>query len=57
VNERTGLPVIGVGGIRSGADALQYFAAGASLVAVGTGGLADPRLPERVIRELRDTDG
>jgi dihydroorotate dehydrogenase (NAD+) catalytic subunit len=57
VIERTGLPVIGVGGIRSGADALQYFAAGASLVAVGTGGLADPRLPERVIRELRDTDG
>lgn len=58
VIERTaGLPVIGVGGIRSGADARQYLAAGASLVAVGTGGLADPRLPERVVRELEDADG
>lgn len=58
VIERTaGLPVIGVGGIRSGADARQYLAAGASLVAIGTGGLADPRLPERVVRELEDADG
>jgi dihydroorotate dehydrogenase (NAD+) catalytic subunit len=58
VIERTGgLPVIGVGGIRSGADARQYLAAGAALVAVGTGGLADPRLPERVVRELGDANG
>ena len=48
----TGKPVIGVGGIRSGADALQYFEAGASLVAVGTAALADPRAPERIVREL-----
>jgi dihydroorotate dehydrogenase (NAD+) catalytic subunit len=58
VLERTGgLPVIGVGGIRSGADARQYLVAGAALVAIGTGGLADPRLPERVIRELERGDG
>jgi dihydroorotate dehydrogenase (NAD+) catalytic subunit len=58
VLERTGgLPVIGVGGIRSGADARQYLAAGASLVAIGTGGLADPRLPERVVRDLEGADG
>ncbi len=50
---RAGKPVIGVGGIRSGADALQYFEAGASLVAVGTAALADPRSPERIVRELR----
>jgi len=48
----TGKPVIGVGGIRSGADALQYLEAGASLVAVGTAALADPRAPERILREL-----
>ncbi len=48
----TGKPVIGVGGIRSGADALQYLEAGASLVAVGTAALADPRAPERIVREL-----
>lgn len=58
VLERTGgLPVIGVGGIRSGADARQYLAAGATLVAIGTGGLADPRLPERVVRDLGRGDG
>jgi dihydroorotate dehydrogenase (NAD+) catalytic subunit len=52
VARRTGKPVIGVGGVRSGADALQYLEAGASLVAVGTAALADPRAPERIVREL-----
>ena len=47
-----GIPVIGVGGIRSAGDAREYLAAGASLVAIGTAALADPRLPERVAREL-----
>jgi dihydroorotate dehydrogenase (NAD+) catalytic subunit len=57
--ERTqGMPVIGVGGVRSAADVHQYLRAGASLVAIGTGALADPRLPERILRELeRDSDG
>lgn len=43
-------PIIGVGGIRELEQVEQYRAAGASLVAIGTGGLADPRLPERVAR-------
>jgi dihydroorotate dehydrogenase (NAD+) catalytic subunit len=50
VAERTGLPVIGVGGIRTLEDVDQYIEAGASLVAIGTAGMADPRLPERVAR-------
>lgn len=51
--ERTGgMPVIGAGGVRSAADVHQYLRAGASLVAMGTGALADPRLPERIIRDL-----
>jgi dihydroorotate dehydrogenase (NAD+) catalytic subunit len=51
--ERTrGMHVIGAGGVRSAADVHQYLRAGASLVAMGTGALADPRLPERIIREL-----
>ena len=49
VRERTGLPVIGVGGIRRIEDAKQYFQAGASLVAIGTAALADPRIPERIV--------
>lgn len=52
VAEATGKPVIGTGGIRTGADALQYVTAGASLVGVGTAALADPRAPERIVREL-----
>lgn len=53
VLERTGeMPVIGVGGIRSAADVLQYLRVGASLVAIGTAALADPRLPERIVRDL-----
>jgi dihydroorotate dehydrogenase (NAD+) catalytic subunit len=50
-------PVIGVGGIRSADDARQYFASGASLVAVGTAGLADPRAPERIIAALERGNG
>ena len=52
VTTRVGIPVIGVGGIRSASDAREYFAAGAALVAIGTAALADPRVPERVARAL-----
>jgi dihydroorotate dehydrogenase (NAD+) catalytic subunit len=56
--ERTGgMPVIGVGGVRSAADVRQYLRVGASLVAIGTGALADPRLPERIVSELELGDG
>jgi dihydroorotate dehydrogenase (NAD+) catalytic subunit len=46
------VPIIGLGGVGSAEDALQYVVAGASLVAVGTAALADPRVPERIVREL-----
>ena len=42
------IPVIGVGGIRSGEDALQYILAGASLVQVGTALFVDPSAPVQV---------
>ncbi len=48
VRERTGRPVIGVGGIRTPDDVEQYLEAGAVLVEVGTAALADPRVPERL---------
>lgn len=47
------VPIIGVGGIRCGADAVQYLLAGASLVAIGTASFVDPRAAERVVDELR----
>ncbi|STD06581.1 Dihydroorotate dehydrogenase B (NAD(+)), catalytic subunit [Dermatophilus congolensis] len=45
-------PIIGVGGVRTGADALQYLAAGAAAVQVGTAVFNDPHAPVRVIEEL-----
>jgi dihydroorotate dehydrogenase (NAD+) catalytic subunit len=44
------VPIVGVGGIRTLEHVDQYIRAGASLVAIGTAGLADPRLPERLAR-------
>ncbi len=58
IMERSGgMPVIGVGGIRSGDDARQYLRAGASLIAIGTAAMADPRLPERVVADLERHGG
>ncbi|HEV8196799.1 MAG TPA: dihydroorotate dehydrogenase [Gemmatimonadales bacterium] len=51
------VPVIGVGGVRSARDVRQYLRAGASLVAIGTGQLADPHLPARIVRDLEENRG
>jgi len=48
----TGLPIVGMGGIATGADALEFLAAGAVGVALGTVLFADPDAPPRVRREL-----
>lgn len=48
------IPVIGMGGITCGADAVEFLLAGASAVAVGTAIFADPLAPVRVIRELNE---
>ena len=46
------LPIIGMGGIASGADALEVLAAGATAVAVGTESFRDPRAGQRIAEEL-----
>jgi dihydroorotate dehydrogenase (NAD+) catalytic subunit len=46
------LPILGMGGIRSGLDALQFILAGASAVSVGTAVFGDPSAPARVLAEL-----
>jgi len=51
---RTNLPVIGVGGIRSASDALEYILAGASLVQIGTASFVDPHTAPNVIQELSE---
>jgi dihydroorotate dehydrogenase (NAD+) catalytic subunit len=46
------LPILAMGGIRSGLDALQFILAGASAVSVGTAVFGDPWAPVRILREL-----
>jgi len=46
------IPVIGMGGIESGADALSFLVEGAVAVGVGTASFRDPRAGERIRREL-----
>jgi dihydroorotate dehydrogenase (NAD+) catalytic subunit len=48
-----GVPLIGLGGVSRGDDAVQYLLAGASLVGVGTAALRDPRAPERIVRQMQ----
>jgi dihydroorotate dehydrogenase (NAD+) catalytic subunit len=52
VSAATTIPAIGMGGICNGADALEFLAAGASLVAIGTESFRDPRAGSRVAEEL-----
>jgi dihydroorotate dehydrogenase (NAD+) catalytic subunit len=48
----TGLPIVGMGGVQSGRDALDLIAAGAQDVALGTVLFADPDAPVRIRTEL-----
>ncbi|MDV3221546.1 dihydroorotate dehydrogenase [Intrasporangium sp.] len=48
------VPIVGVGGVRSGRDALELITAGASAVQVGSATFVDPRAPARVRDELSD---
>jgi dihydroorotate dehydrogenase (NAD+) catalytic subunit len=51
-HEATGLPIVGMGGIETGRDALEFAACGARDVALGTVLFADPGAPTRVRAEL-----
>jgi len=46
------IPILGMGGVASGGDALQLIAAGASAVSVGTASFGDPLAPVRIKEEL-----
>jgi dihydroorotate dehydrogenase (NAD+) catalytic subunit len=48
----TALPIVGMGGVETGRDALELIVAGASAVALGTVLFADPGAPGRIRAEL-----
>ena len=51
-HDATSLPIVGMGGIQSGRDALEFAACGARDVALGTVLFADPGAPSRIRTEL-----
>ena len=54
VHQAVDVPIIGMGGIRTGRDAAEMMMAGASAVAVGTACFADPMTPVRCAKELEE---
>ncbi|WP_010631008.1 dihydroorotate dehydrogenase [Sporolactobacillus vineae] len=52
VSQKVNIPIIGMGGIQSADDVIEYFLAGASAVAVGTANFIDPLICPKIIHEL-----
>ncbi|MBA4537580.1 dihydroorotate dehydrogenase [Bacillus aquiflavi] len=52
VSQHVNLPIIGMGGIQSAEDVLEFFYAGASAVAIGTANFVDPFVCPKIIEEL-----
>ena len=47
------VPVIGIGGISTGEDAVEFLLAGAAAVQVGTALMSDPRAPGRIVEGIK----
>ena len=54
VSGAVNIPVLGMGGIMTGADAIEFLMAGAAAVAIGTAALVDPTAPLRILDELKE---
>ncbi|BAU27520.1 dihydroorotate oxidase B catalytic subunit [Aneurinibacillus soli] len=52
VSQQVNIPIIGMGGIQSADDVIEFFMAGASAVAVGTANFVDPYACPTIIDEL-----
>jgi dihydroorotate dehydrogenase (NAD+) catalytic subunit len=57
VSRRVGLPVIGIGGIETVDDVVEFLLAGASAVQIGTALFRDPRAAERLVDGLAERLG
>ena len=52
VAQKVNVPIIGMGGIMNAEDAIEFFLAGASAIAVGTANFCDPRLAETICQGM-----
>jgi dihydroorotate dehydrogenase (NAD+) catalytic subunit len=48
------IPILGMGGIGSSEDALEFLLAGASAIAIGTANFSNPNAPESVLKGIED---
>jgi dihydroorotate dehydrogenase (NAD+) catalytic subunit len=55
VRAAVALPIVGMGGVSTGADAAEFLALGTSAVAVGTENFRDPRAGSRIALELESS--
>ncbi len=53
VHEAVNIPIIGMGGVMTGSDVIEFMLAGASLVALGTGLFTNPELIIPVKRDIQ----
>ena len=54
VAKKADVPILGLGGIRTASDAIEFLLAGASAVAVGTASFVQPDTATRIVRGIRD---
>ncbi len=54
VAQAVAIPVIGIGGIENGQDALEFMVAGATAIQVGTANFVNPRAAQEIVEEIED---
>src|SRR5438128_494648 len=54
VARKVSIPVIGIGGIASVGDVMEFLLAGASAVQIGTANFYDPTVSQRIVEQLPD---
>ena len=53
VAKEKGIPILGLGGIRTASDAIEFIIAGATVVAVGTGNFIEPACAIKIIEGIK----
>lgn len=53
VTKGSGIPILGMGGIRTASDAIEFIIAGASSVAVGTASFIEPGCAEKIVEGIK----